>query len=602
MNRKILGITALLSILGSAIFVTAAFGQATPTAQQLQSQLQNLLQQLQQLQSQLPAGGAQAIGNVVIPTLTRNFCVGATDATTGGEVSRWQDFLVRENKGPKARVIANLFASGIAKGYFGGLTGDATVEWQQARGISATAPCVGGRTRAVVTNLGQSWESSFNSPYPVSWSDWNRAQVSLTKASLTKSQSYYELRLYFKVNGTGFCSSTLKQTLKRLVSGQEGDRVAPVTTSSDCTTGGETLYNQEVVFTNIPVSEQEITILSIPGYNDPAWQQTSFKLTPQADGSIRVVAAGGQTATPVISSISPTSGPRNSLVTITGSGFTVTNNTVKFTGNYIKVVTGIASTNGTSLTFSVPATIDPPFELPLGIYSVSVMNSNGTSNSVNFTVTGSPQSGVPTITNISPTSGPVGTYITITGSGFTRNLNRISSNISGVLQSNAFSTDGASLTFVLPQQAISGLHRISITNANGTSNTIDFTVPDKPTISSISQASGPVGTTVTITGSRFTSAGNTVTLAYSMPGDLPLTQWYFSASQVVGSVNGTTLTFTVPPSGISMCSCNPPTVPISAAVMPRSYNLTVTNTNGTSNSVNFTVTANPSPPPAGSNY
>src|SRR3989344_7181349 len=158
MNKKSLGIIALLSILGSAIFAPAAFGQTAPTVPQLQSQLQNLLQQLQQLQGQLPPGGAQAIGSIVIPNLTRNFGLGSSDATTNGEVSVWQALIVAQNKGQAAQALKAAFDSGVGYGFFGGLTGRATQEWQSSQGITPTCQCVGPRTRAAVANLGRSQE------------------------------------------------------------------------------------------------------------------------------------------------------------------------------------------------------------------------------------------------------------------------------------------------------------------------------------------------------------------------------------------------------------------------------------------------------------
>lgn len=94
-----------------------------------------------------------------------------------------------------------------------------------------------------------------------------------------------------------------------------------------------------------------------------------------------------------ITSLQPTSGLVGTSVTITGSGFTATNNSVKFGGGYLN---GISS-NGTAVTFTVPdgLTPCPPggtvcaqsfMQVTPGVYSVSVINANGTSNIVNFAV------------------------------------------------------------------------------------------------------------------------------------------------------------------------------------------------------------------------
>jgi hypothetical protein len=105
--------------------------------------------------------------------------------------------------------------------------------------------------------------------------------------------------------------------------------------------------------------------------------------------------------TVVISSISPASGSVGDSIVVTGSGFTSTNNNINFGEGYID---GFNS-NGTTITFTVPAYIGgcPPVMglstavsvcsemvrmVGAGNYNVSVVNANGTSNSVSFAVTG----------------------------------------------------------------------------------------------------------------------------------------------------------------------------------------------------------------------
>src|SRR3989338_3615078 len=109
------------------------------------------------------------------------------------------------------------------------------------------------------------------------------------------------------------------------------------------------------------------------------------------DGPISVVTPSTQ---PSITVIYPTSGLVGTNVTITGTGFTSTNNSVKFGGGYMN---GLNS-NGTSITFTVPdgltpcppsATICPESFMLVtpGTYPVSVINANGTSNALSFMVT-----------------------------------------------------------------------------------------------------------------------------------------------------------------------------------------------------------------------
>jgi hypothetical protein len=86
---------------------------------------------------------------------------------------------------------------------------------------------------------------------------------------------------------------------------------------------------------------------------------------------------GGGTGTPTITSLSTTSGTVGSLVTITGSNFTSTANTVNFGST---AITNLSS-SGATLLFSVP-------NVTAGTYNVSVTNANGISNNdKTFTVT-----------------------------------------------------------------------------------------------------------------------------------------------------------------------------------------------------------------------
>jgi hypothetical protein len=99
---------------------------------------------------------------------------------------------------------------------------------------------------------------------------------------------------------------------------------------------------------------------------------------------------------PSISQITPGGGPVGSEVTITGSGFASTGNTVKFGAGNLRSLT---SEEGTTLRFVVPDGLDLcapdtagpcPGSYPQvtpGDYAVAVMTRGGTSNSVTFTVT-----------------------------------------------------------------------------------------------------------------------------------------------------------------------------------------------------------------------
>ena len=95
---------------------------------------------------------------------------------------------------------------------------------------------------------------------------------------------------------------------------------------------------------------------------------------------------------PVISSLRPTSGTPGTLVTISGKGFTPTagfrgspRQESDYGGNTVRIGSGVTlknlnSTDGLTVQFTIPRDIAP------GVYGVTVVNSNGTSNNVNLTV------------------------------------------------------------------------------------------------------------------------------------------------------------------------------------------------------------------------
>lgn len=106
----------------------------------------------------------------------------------------------------------------------------------------------------------------------------------------------------------------------------------------------------------------------------------------------------------------------------------------------------------------------------------------------------------PTIASFTPATGPVGTNVTITGSGFTGTT---SVKFGGTSASFTFGSD-TSLTATVPTGASTGT--ISVTAPGGTATSANaFTVtPPAPTISSFAPTSGPVGVNVTIGGANFT--------------------------------------------------------------------------------------------------
>lgn len=120
----------------------------------------------------------------------------------------------------------------------------------------------------------------------------------------------------------------------------------------------------------------------------------------------------------------------------------------------------------------------------------------------------------PTLNSFTPTSGPVGTTVIITGTNFstTASANQVTFNGSAATVSAATATQ---LTVTVPTVATTGKIAVTVNNKTATSDD-DFTVTTTsvgaPAITSFTPSSGTTGTTITITGTDFsaTAASNTV--------------------------------------------------------------------------------------------
>jgi hypothetical protein len=244
---------------------------------------------------------------------------------------------------------------------------------------------------------------------------------------------------------------------------------------------------------------------------------------------------------PVLSSLSASSGAVGMSITIYGSGFDLSNNTVNFGG---VTLVGIPSYAGTALAFVVPQVNNQNYSYnnynynnynynnynydnnynynynngynTSGSYSVSVMNSRGTSNSLQFTVTGNNycnnynngynnsynncynnynNQGQPYLSSISPNSARVGTQVTLYGSGFSSYGNTVHFGNGGAMNLSALS-NGTMLYYTIPytvsacditsgygvacpmyaQQITPGTYPIYVSNSYGQSSTMYFTV------------------------------------------------------------------------------------------------------------------------------
>lgn len=215
--------------------------------------------------------------------------------------------------------------------------------------------------------------------------------------------------------------------------------------------------------------------------------------------STAVLQITDSTVIPIITSISPPAGPvtGGTAVTITGGNFVGTPS-VTFGG---LACTSVVVVNSTTITCVTPAHT-------AGTVEVIVTTVNG-SNTTTGTQNDYVYTGGPTVTLLNPNTGPAtgNTIVTITGTGFTASGMTVKF---GAVTAVFTYIDATTIIAVAPAQS-AGTVDVTVTTPGGTSpntaaDNYTYTGSAAPVVTSVSPASGPIGTTITITGTGFTGA------------------------------------------------------------------------------------------------
>ena len=208
---------------------------------------------------------------------------------------------------------------------------------------------------------------------------------------------------------------------------------------------------------------------------------------------IVVTSAGGTSNTasftvkadaPVITSVSPTSAPQGSKITITGTS--LGGSTVTIEG---KNATIDAGASDTSLTVTIPS------NATVGTDGIVLTTLNGSDSSRTVTVT----AGIPTVTSVSPTAAARNANITITGTYLTDTSSVI---IGGVALTQCTVVSATTITGKVPATAPLGVQNVVVTTPGG-SATGSVAVLDTPAVTSLSATSGKRGDSITINGTSF---------------------------------------------------------------------------------------------------
>ena len=541
-------------------------------------------------------------------TLSRDLTVGMR----GSDVTSLQSFLVAQNYPGSG--------SWMVTGYFGAATAAAVRNFQTQRGLTQTG-IADSATRAAIGNClsGQSGSSvsnyNYTNPFSYNSNSFNYGYNNSGTNPYNYNYNYnYNTNYSYPVTGAVHID-TLSVT-------------SAVTGASVTISGSGFDYNNNSVF----VGSTPVT--GIASYSGSS---LSFVVPQNVSGAVMVYVAnsrgssnsltlnvinftGGSgcvypyqtgygncggcgmygipcpNARLAITSLSPDNGAIGSQVTVYGSGFTTSGNTVRF-GNGI--IANIGSQDGRAISFAVPANMTGYNNIPVGLgtYPVSVSNASGyTSNTLPFTVNALGGTGAPSISNV---SGPSTLSTNVAGTWTLNILTGQSTytNVSvrwgdeGVYGYSASApqttnyTGNQTFTFT-HSYATSGTYTVTFTvsNLNGKSNTATATVvvsgsgSGQISLSSVTPQSGRVGTQVVLQGSGFTTYDNTV-------------HFGIGGTQHLISQNGSQIYFTIP-AYLSPCDVMSGTYCATYAqqVTPGQYQIYVQNALGQTGQLTFTVT------------
>jgi len=228
------------------------------------------------------------------------------------------------------------------------------------------------------------------------------------------------------------------------------------------------------------------------------------------------IARIGDSASPSLTSISPTSGVPGTQVTLTGTGFGAVQGTGSvWLGN--KLAGSIVSWSNTQVVATVATNVASG--------SAQVQQAGTWSNAITFTII------TPTISSISPSSGVPGTQVTINGTNFGTTQGSGQVWLGSTYAGSIVSWSNTQIVATVAANSTSGNAQVQQSGVWG--NQVAFTVTS-PSISSISPSTARAGDSITITGTNFgsTQGSGQVWLGSKLAGSY--VSW--SNTQIVATV------------------------------------------------------------------
>jgi hypothetical protein len=326
----------------------------------------------------------------------------------------------------------------------------------------------------------------------------------------------------FTVTGPGGTSNAVTFAIKPNLIGiapasaRAGDTTNLVTLTGTSLAGVTSVFaGGNIAITNVAATAGAVTATFTSALNAPLGAQ-NVTVTDLANGTSNSVTFTLTASVPVLNSIAPLTGGTGATVPITLSG-------TGLLGATLNLPVGITLSGVPVTSFGqVTANIVLAGNAPLGnqFISVTTPGAGNTSNAVTFNVFAL----APLLNTIAPTKAGAGstTTVTLTGRGFTGTTS-VNTVVGGGIAVNPggfmiVSDTQITATFVIDPSATT--QQISVTNPNGTSNSLTFGIV--PTLTSISPNSKPAGLNqfVTLTGSSLTGATaiNTGTAGITVTG------------------------------------------------------------------------------------